>query len=117
MISWKFVPSESPIKWFLEEENSLVRYFTLRDVLDRSERDHEAVTAKKAITFSPWSGESCRIKSEKALFLFCYRTRHKGGVRAFLAVAATDISDVLHRLLYSEGLDGEDHSPLWNHVF
>jgi len=53
MISLKSVPSESPIGWFLEEENSSVGYFTVRDVLDRSERDRDVVTAKKAIAMSP----------------------------------------------------------------
>jgi hypothetical protein len=53
MISWKAVLSESPIEWLLEEGNSSVRYFTLRDVLDRSECDCEVIAAKKAIAVSP----------------------------------------------------------------
>lgn len=116
MISWKSVPSESPIKWFLEEENSSVRYLTLRDVLDRSERDRDVVTAKKQLPFPGSQENLAESKARRLFFSFVIELATKA-TRAFLAVRATDISDVLHRLLYSEGLDGEDHSSLWNYVF
>jgi hypothetical protein len=56
MISWKAVLSESPIGWLLEEENPPVRYFTLRDILDKSEHDPDVAEAKKRI------GDSLLVK-------------------------------------------------------
>jgi len=41
--------SESTIEWLLEKENPAVRYFTLRDLLDRGETDSEVKEAKAAI--------------------------------------------------------------------
>ena len=38
-----------PVDWLLELDNPPVRYFTLRDILDYSEKDPEVVQAKKAI--------------------------------------------------------------------
>jgi hypothetical protein len=49
MINWKAVLNESPIEWLLEKENPSVRYFTLCDVLERSQQDREVVATKKAI--------------------------------------------------------------------
>jgi len=39
----------TPIAWLLEEENPSVRYFTLRDLLNREESDSELKTVKRAI--------------------------------------------------------------------
>jgi hypothetical protein len=52
MFDWKKILSESPIDWLLEESNPSVRYFTLRDILSRSENDTQVLAAKKAISES-----------------------------------------------------------------
>lgn len=49
MLDWPRILKESPIDWLLEETNPSVRYFTLRDILDRSKDDAELVAAKHAI--------------------------------------------------------------------
>jgi len=40
---------ENSVDWLLEETNPSVRYFTLRDVLGKSENDPQVVAAKRAI--------------------------------------------------------------------
>lgn len=40
---------ESPIDWLLEKTNPSVRYFTLREILDKSEEDPQVMAAKQAI--------------------------------------------------------------------
>ena len=47
--SWKFVLKADPVDWLLERENPSVRYFTLRDILNYSEKDSEVEKAKTAI--------------------------------------------------------------------
>lgn len=49
---WKRKLRADPIPWLLEGEAS-IRYFTLTEVLDRSEDDPKVVAAKKAIPGSP----------------------------------------------------------------
>jgi len=49
MIDWSEILKESPIDWLLEEANPSVRYFTLRDILDKSESDPQVAAAKRAI--------------------------------------------------------------------
>jgi Prenyltransferase and squalene oxidase repeat len=53
MISWQKLRNESPINWLLEETNPSIRYFTLRDLLGKSENDPQVAAAKKAIPTSP----------------------------------------------------------------
>ncbi|MEM2935577.1 MAG: hypothetical protein QW231_00170 [Candidatus Bathyarchaeia archaeon] len=40
---------EGPIDWLLEWSNPSVRYFTLRDILDKSEDDLQVIAARRAI--------------------------------------------------------------------
>lgn len=49
MTNWLMILKENLIDWLLEESNPSVRYFTLRDILGKSENDSEAEAAKKAI--------------------------------------------------------------------
>jgi hypothetical protein len=49
MSDWSKILRESSIDWLLEKSNPSVRYFTLRDILEKSEDDPEVVDAKKAI--------------------------------------------------------------------
>jgi hypothetical protein len=52
MIEWSRILKESPIDWLLEESNPSVRYFTLRDILDKLEADLEVMAAREAISKS-----------------------------------------------------------------
>lgn len=49
MNDWKRILNADPIDWLLEEDNPSVRYFTLTDLLNRSESVAEAVRAKQQI--------------------------------------------------------------------
>ncbi|NWG11483.1 hypothetical protein HXY33_07060 [Candidatus Bathyarchaeota archaeon] len=49
MINWAKIVKESPIDWLLEETNPSVRYFTLRDVLGKNEKDTQMKAAKQCI--------------------------------------------------------------------
>jgi len=46
---WKSIPKAVPLDWLLGRENPSVRYFTLRDILDYSQKDPEVEEAKSAI--------------------------------------------------------------------
>ncbi|HVP41532.1 MAG TPA: hypothetical protein VMS95_06235, partial [Candidatus Krumholzibacteriaceae bacterium] len=50
---WNQIFQESPIDWLLEISNPSIRYFTLRELLDKKENNPEVVAAKKAIPNSP----------------------------------------------------------------
>jgi len=52
MKSFQDFLNESSIEWLLETENQSIRYFTLRDLLDRRETDNEVKAAKEAIQTS-----------------------------------------------------------------
>jgi len=52
MATWQHLLSDSPVGWLLEKENPSVRYFTLRDLLDRRETDSELQDARAAIPSS-----------------------------------------------------------------
>lgn len=49
MEEWKSVLKADPADWLLEEENPGIRYFTLKDILDRPEDDMEFKIAKREI--------------------------------------------------------------------
>jgi hypothetical protein len=49
MGNWKSVLKDDPIQWLLEKNNPSVRYFTLKDILGKSERNKEVISAKRAI--------------------------------------------------------------------
>jgi hypothetical protein len=49
MDDWKSVLKADPTKWLLEENNPSVRYFTLKNILDRTEDDNEVQAAKQEL--------------------------------------------------------------------
>ena len=53
MMQWERIIKESTINWLLEETNPSVRYFTLLDILNKSEEDPEVLAAKRLIPESP----------------------------------------------------------------
>ncbi|MEL7565657.1 MAG: nitrogen fixation protein NifH [Dehalobacterium sp.] len=49
MNDWKSVLKADPTDWLLEDENPSVRYFTLKDILDKTEDDPDVQQAKRKI--------------------------------------------------------------------
>lgn len=49
MRNWKSVLNEDPTDWLLEEDNPSVRYFTLKDIIRKSDRSNEVKEAKNQI--------------------------------------------------------------------
>jgi hypothetical protein len=49
IVGWSQILRQSPIDWLLEERDPSIRYFTLRDILGKSEDEPELVSAKTAI--------------------------------------------------------------------
>ena len=49
MKDWKEYLKPNLLDWLLEEDNPSVRFFTLRDLLDKPETDSEVIAAKEAI--------------------------------------------------------------------
>ncbi len=52
MSDWRQRSKGDPVPWLLEEDNPSVRYFVLRDLLDRPQDDAEVIVAQKAIMTS-----------------------------------------------------------------
>ena len=52
MSNWQKLLQNSPFEWLLEKENPSIRYFTLRDLLDKKENDSQVVEAKATIPTS-----------------------------------------------------------------
>ena len=53
LFDWTAISGKSLVEWLLEKENPSVRYFTLREILDRAENDPEVEAARRAIPKSP----------------------------------------------------------------
>ena len=49
MIEWSKIIKESPMNWLIDKNNPSIRYFALRDILEKPENDLEVKEAKKAI--------------------------------------------------------------------
>jgi hypothetical protein len=49
MSKWKNLLKDDPTEWLLETNNPSVRYYTLRDIIGKSERSNEVKDAKKEI--------------------------------------------------------------------
>jgi hypothetical protein len=47
--NWKSLLKEDPTGWLLEVDNPSVRYFTLKDILERKENDPDVQDARKSI--------------------------------------------------------------------
>lgn len=88
---WLSVLNEDPIDWLLEAENPSVRYFTLRELLDRPESDGEVSAAKAEIMkvgpvpkiLSKQSSDGFWGKPED----FYMRSKYKGTLWSLLLLA------------------------------
>lgn len=90
MVTWKTYLTADPIEWLLEVDtkNPSIRYFTLRDLLDKLENDTEVLNAKAAIMSS---GVVPKIlaKQEPGGYWgepkdFYIRSKYKGTVWSFI---------------------------------
>jgi len=59
MSRWKSKLKADSIDWLLEEDNPSIRYWTLKDLLDKSETEPEVAEAK---------GKICESKEVKMIF-------------------------------------------------
>lgn len=90
LYDWKTAFKADPTEWLLEDENPSVRYFTLKDVLDKSEDDAEVQAAKQQIM---QTGTVLKIldKQQKPEYLQTYSRfytyKYKGLVWSLLFLA------------------------------
>jgi len=47
LLRWSNLFEESPVEWLLEQSNPAVRYFTLRDLLNKDETDKFKLIVEK----------------------------------------------------------------------
>ena len=56
-----------PLPWLLEQENPSVRYWTLVDILDRSDNDPEVQACRAAIARQPFVKELFALQLRKTV--------------------------------------------------
>jgi hypothetical protein len=69
MIQWENTVKERTINWLLEETNPSVRYFTLRDILDKREDDPQVLAAKHLIPESRIVKEILRKQNPRGYWM------------------------------------------------
>ncbi len=67
---WRAALKADPTNWLLEEENPSVRYFTLKDILDRPEND-TASDARRSI-MQTGSRPRCHREQREPSYLQAY---------------------------------------------
>jgi len=90
MNGWKTVLKADPTDWLLEEENPSVRYFTLKDIFDRTEGYPEVRQAKRSIMQSGTVPEILRLQRENAYlqsYPRFYTDKYKGLVWQLIVLA------------------------------
>ena len=90
MNGWKTALQSDPTDWLLEEEDPSVRYFTLKDILDRPEDDREVQRAKRAIMRTGTVPEILRLQRESAYietYPRFYTDKYKGLVWQLIVLA------------------------------
>ncbi len=90
MADWKSALREDPTGWLLQEDNPSVRFFTLRDLLDRPEGDPEMESARRAIMLRGAAPEILRKQREGAYLereSRFYTDKYTGLVWSLIALA------------------------------
>lgn len=90
MGDWKAALKADPTDWLLEEENPPVRYFTLRDILDRPEGDKAVAAAKRRIVTHGVVPDLLRMQREDAYvarFSKFYTDKYRGLVWSLIVLA------------------------------
>jgi len=92
MTQWKSLVNDNPIDWLLEDTNPSVRYLTLRDIVDKSNDDHEVLAAKNAIMKSHVVSKILDKQHPDGYWGtpedFYNRSKYKGTVWSFIILAA-----------------------------
>lgn len=91
MDNWKSFLNGDSIGWLLEKDNPSVRYFTLRDIQGKSERNKDVINAKKDIMTEALVPKIL-AKQEKGGYWgkpedFYMRSKYKGTVWNFILLA------------------------------
>lgn len=90
MRDWKVTLKADPTDWLLEEENPSVRYFTLKDILDRPENEERVQTVKREIMQSGIVPGILRRQQEPAylqVYPEFYTAKYKGLVWQLIVLA------------------------------
>lgn len=90
MSDWKTVLKADPTNWLLEEDNPSVRYFTLKNILDRPEDDKEVLTAKSEIMQTGIVPDILQRQSQKEYiqaYSRFYTDKYKGLVWSLITLA------------------------------
>lgn len=90
MNDWKTILNADPTNWLLEEENPSVRYFMLKNILDKSEDDQEVQLAKDKIMQSGLVPDILRQQQELAYiqsYPRFYTYKYKGLVWSLIVLA------------------------------
>lgn len=90
MSDWKTILKADPTNWLLEEENSSVRFFTLKDILDRPQDDKSVQTAQWEIMATGMVPEILE-KQREPLYVQAYpkfyTSKYKGLVWQLIVLA------------------------------
>ena len=98
MNNYRSILKTDPINWLLEKDNPSVKYFTLRDILERPDGDPELVEARQDI-IETGPVPAILAKQEKEGYWEdhkkFYTAKYKGTVRQLLILAelGADIKD------------------------
>ncbi len=90
MRDWKTLLKADPTDWLLEEENPSVRYFTLKDILDRPEEDAAVLCARQEIIRTGMARDILDIQQAPAYletYPRFYTYKYKGLVWQLLLLA------------------------------
>ncbi len=90
MDDWKAILKADSTNWLLEEENPSVRYFTLKDILDKPEEDKAAQDAKQEIMQTGMVHDILNRQQEPAYlqtYPSFYTNKYKGLVWQLIVLA------------------------------
>ncbi|MCX6064055.1 MAG: nitrogen fixation protein NifH [Caldiserica bacterium] len=90
MSNWKALLKADPTDWLLEEDNPSVRYFTLRDILDRPQDDTGVQTARREIMHTGMVPDILSRQREPAYlqaFPRFYTNKYEGIVWSLIVLA------------------------------
>jgi hypothetical protein len=90
MSNWKATLKANPTDWLLEEENPSVRYFTLKNILDRPDDDKAVQAAKQKIMQTGFVPDILRRQRETAYiqaYPRFYTYKYKGLVWSLITLA------------------------------
>lgn len=91
MKNWRTYLNSDPIEWLLEQNNPSVRYFTLKDIMNRKENDNEVRIVKEKIMMEGVVPRILSKQKEGGYWInrdnFYVYTKYKGTVWSFIVLA------------------------------